>query len=274
MNKILTIILYVLMSFSVLSGEVSVPQHLQDISVTIKAEGSSGSGVIFTRKDKNGNFISFVWTAAHVIDSLRYQREIIDSGGNKKVVVEFKDAQILKLLIEEGRIIGRLSIDAAIIKYSDSNFGHDVGILKVRKKNFTTNTVEFYLKDDILSVGIRLYHCASLLGEYGQSLTDGILSQNGRLVNGKEYTQSTLVALSGSSGGGVYLQDNGLCVGFILRGASDVMNLYCPINRIKKWAIKNNVLWTLNPSIEMPSEEELQEMPIEDKIIKEKNNKN
>ncbi|MAF23981.1 hypothetical protein CL634_00120, partial [bacterium] len=45
--------------------------HLQNVSVTIRSEGAysagEGSGVIFTRKDSEGNLVNFVWTAAHVI---------------------------------------------------------------------------------------------------------------------------------------------------------------------------------------------------------------
>jgi hypothetical protein len=45
-------------------------QELQDISVTIKAGSSQGSGVLFTREHE-GHSHTFVWTAAHVIASLR-----------------------------------------------------------------------------------------------------------------------------------------------------------------------------------------------------------
>ena len=68
--------------------------HLQDISVTIRSEGSwsagEGSGVIFTRKDKDGNLVNFVWTAAHVVDNLRTERKVIVNG-SPRTLVEFKD---------------------------------------------------------------------------------------------------------------------------------------------------------------------------------------
>ena len=48
---------------------------LQDISVTIKAENSEGSGTIFTRDVKNTDGViekvNFVWTAGHVVAGLR-----------------------------------------------------------------------------------------------------------------------------------------------------------------------------------------------------------
>jgi len=273
MNKLLTIITLIFF-LSLSSYAQSVPEFLQSISVTIKTGESQGSGVIFTRTNKLGEQVSFVWSAGHVVARLRTEREIIDFNGTKKTVVEFKDAQVLQLIVEDGRTIGRVLMDAAIIKYSDADYGDDLALLRVRKKNFTTNTVTFFLKNAVLPVGTKLYHCGSLQGEQGgQSLTDGILSANGRLVNGKEYTQSSIVALPGSSGGGVYNQDKGECVGFILRGSSDVVNLYCPISRVKSWATKNNVMWALDPSIPLPGDSELDELSIEDKMLKKDSNK-
>ena len=46
-------------SMTLSAEEKDIPQHLQDISVTIVSEGEwskgEGSGVVFTRKDKDGN---------------------------------------------------------------------------------------------------------------------------------------------------------------------------------------------------------------------------
>ena len=46
-------------SMSLTAKDKDIPQHLQDISVTIVSEGEwskgEGSGVVFTRKDKDGN---------------------------------------------------------------------------------------------------------------------------------------------------------------------------------------------------------------------------
>ena len=53
----------------VTAGEPEIVPHLQNISVTIKAGFSEGSGVIFKREKH-----SFVWTAAHVVAGLRKER--------------------------------------------------------------------------------------------------------------------------------------------------------------------------------------------------------
>ena len=84
---------------------------------------------------------------------------------------------------------------------------------------------------------------ADILGQTGaNSMTDGIMSQHGRLINKKEFDQVTVVAFPGSSGGGVYLE-NGLYVGMLVRGArTQGFNLIVPIRRIRAWAEKANVL--------------------------------
>jgi hypothetical protein len=75
-----------------------VPTYLQDISVTIHAGRSEGSGTITTRDGVN-----YVWTAAHVVSSLRKTREIVDAKtGSHRTVVEF-DAATAQALIDEGR---------------------------------------------------------------------------------------------------------------------------------------------------------------------------
>jgi len=93
-------------------------EHLQNISVTVKAGYSEGSGVIITREVKVGpnktEKINFVWTAGHVIDGLRSVRTVIVNGQQKRIV-EFKDAQIVKELIENGRRVGELKMDAKVI---------------------------------------------------------------------------------------------------------------------------------------------------------------
>ena len=83
--------LSILLLTTYLPGEAKsrkeVADHLQNISVTIKAEGryskSEGSGVLVNREIE-GEKITFVWTAAHVIDNLRTVREVVDSKGNTR----------------------------------------------------------------------------------------------------------------------------------------------------------------------------------------------
>ena len=246
-------------------------EHLQTVSVTIRSEGQfsngEGSGVIFTRKNSKGELVNFVWTAAHVIDNLRKERQVLVNGA-KKTIVEFKDPMIVKEIRQNGRTVGRLQMDAEVLKYSDADDGHDLALLRVRKTNFVTDTVTFYLDDKIPGLGTDLLHVGSLLGQMGaNSMTDGIYSQHGRLIkslNKFVFDQTTVNAFPGSSGGGVYTKGDAKYIGMLVRGAGETFNLIVPVRRMKEWAKKNDIEWALDPSKPMPSAEELAKLPIED----------
>ena len=246
---------------SALPPLAEVPNYLQDISVTIKAGTTEGSGVVKTR-DVDGKSVNFVWTAAHVVDGLRQTEEVIDpKTGTKRVKVTFKDAAVVKELIEDGRRVGELKMDAIVIRYSKDE---DLALLRIRKRDFVKPSVVFYLDEKIPSVGTDLFHVGSLLGQMGSnSLTSGIISQIGRILDKSEYDQSTCTAFPGSSGGGVYLRD-GRYVGMLTRGAGEGFNLCVPVRRIVKWAKTANVEWAIDDRVKIPSTEDLDKMLIED----------
>jgi hypothetical protein len=234
--------------------------EIQDLSVTIHAGNAQGSGEIKTR-----NGVNFVWTAGHVVEGLRTTREVIDSKtGTHKTVIEFRDAKVVKELIEDGRSVGRLEMDAEVIRYSNVDNGEDLAVLRIRKRNFVKSSLQFYLEEQIPPVGTTLYHCGSLLGQVGSnSFTRGIMSQHGRVVSGKVYDQTTCAAFPGSSGGGVYLPDGRMC-GMIVRGAGETFNLIVPVRRIHEWAKKAGVEFALDDKVPVPSDAELRKMPVEE----------
>tara|TARA_B100000282_G_scaffold296242_1_gene277580 strand:+ start:259 stop:1275 length:1017 start_codon:yes stop_codon:yes gene_type:complete len=276
--KLFTIVTLSVFSASTLLGAQSSKQkqeiadHLQDVSVTIKAKAkyssSEGSGAMIIR-EIDGKKVTFVWTAAHVVDNLRKVRNVIEEGSPVKLI-EFSDVSIVKELVEKGRRVGEMKMDAKVIKYSDYRDGHDLALLMVRATDYAKSGVEFYLNeenDGIIPIGTDLIHVGSLLGQMGaNSMTKGIVSQVGRTLDKYEYDQTTVTAFPGSSGGGVYLE-NGKYVGMIVRGAGEGFNLMVPVRRMIEWAKKNDILWAIDPKEEMPSLDEILSMQIEDSGI-------
>ena len=267
------VMVFGLIATSVLGAEKKqdTADHLQNVSVTIRSEGEwsngEGSGVIFTRKDASGNQVNFVWTAAHVIDNLRSTRKVVVDG-TPKTLVEFKDPMVVKEIRQNGRTVGRLQMDAEVLKYSDADDGHDLDLLRIRKFNFVKDTVTFHLdKDDIPKLGTDLLHVGSLLGQMGaNSMTDGIYSQHGRLIkslNKYVFDQTTVTAFPGSSGGGVYLKSNANYIGMLVRGAGEGFNLIVPVRRMQDYCEKHKIMWALDPTVAMPDEDDLKKMPIE-----------
>lgn len=277
MKYLTTTILSILLLTTYLPGEgksrKEVADHLQNISVTIKSEGrwskSEGSGVLVNREIE-GEKITFVWTAAHVIDNLRTIREVVDSEGNTKKLVEFRDARIVKELVESGRRVGEIKMDASVIKYSDAENGHDLALLMVRARDYGKDSAKFLEKtkdEKIVPIGTRLYHVGSLLGQVGSnSMTTGIVSQVGRVLGdiarGAEFDQTTVTAFPGSSGGGVFLE-NGEYVGMVVRGAGEGFNFIVPIRRMEDWAKENNILWAIDTKVKTPTFDEIKKIPVE-----------
>ena len=278
MTRILSITLLFICSTFILEGGKSrkeVVNHLQNISVTIKAEDdyskSEGSGVLIVREIEKEK-VTFVWTAAHVVDNLRSVRTVINEEGAQVKVVEFKDAQIVKELVEGGRRVGEIKMDAAVIKYSDADNGHDLALLMVRAKDYGKASAEFFIdkEDNLAEIGTPLFHVGSLLGQMGaNSMTTGIVSQVGRTMGKVEFDQTTVTAFPGSSGGGVFLED-GRYMGMLVRGAGEGFNLVVPIRRMQDWAKKNDLLWALDVSKKTPTIEEIEEISVEATSLKKK----
>lgn len=240
----------------------SVVPALQEASVTIRAGSAQGSGVLFTRGDR-----TFVWTAAHVIDGQRSVRKVIVNGVTKSVI-EFSDVSIVQEFRQAGRRIGESKMDCRVIKYSDAEQGEDLALLEVRKRNFSTATVVFY-DDEIPALGTKLLHVGSLLGQFGSnSLTSGVYSQTGRVLDlnaaGVVFDQTTVTAFPGSSGGGVFLEENGQYVGMLVRGAGEQFNLIVPVRRLRAWAEASKIEWAINLKVPVPSDEDIAKIPVED----------
>jgi len=265
------IIIGLLGAIALNAAEKYVPEFLTRVSVTVRAEGSygtsEGSGTLFKRKVDGKDHVYCI-SAAHVVEHLRSTRDEIVEGKPRKVV-EFGNPKLVRKLRnpKTGRIVGEVVVDARILKYSDADTGHDIVLMELLADDIETESAEMYPKDGpLLRVGMRLMHCGSLLGSDGAgSITDGILSANGRLLHGKiELTQSTVVAFSGSSGGGVFLPKTGQMVGVLVRGTpTQGFNLHIPHRRLWVWATDAKCEFVFNKELAI-TQKEIDAMPIED----------
>jgi hypothetical protein len=252
----------------------SIPDYLQQISVTIKSGESQGSGTLVTRKIGDET-VSFVWTAAHVVDNLRVVRKVITAEGGTRVLTEFKDAQIVQEFQQKGRRVGETKLEAKIIKFSDADFGEDLALLMVRRTNAYPLSVSAKFITDpnyVPPIGVELSHCGSLLGQFGaNSYTTGVLSQVGRTLemkgaNVRVFDQVTTVSFPGSSGGGMYLKENGEYVGMLTQGVMKLQgfNFIVPVRRIHAFAKDAKIEWAVDPNLPMPSLKDIEKMPVED----------
>jgi len=234
-----------------------VVDYLLDISVTIHAKNASGSGVFVVTKDGQ----VWVLTCGHLVEHIRSERK-----SAKGTAIEFADAEIVQVLVEDGRKTGESALYAEVIRYSDADHGEDIALLRLRSKKYKpASGARFYLDDDIPAVGTKLYHCGSLHGDLGaNSVTWGIISQHGRLLNDKVFDQTTCPAKPGSSGGAVCLEEDGRYIGMIVRGSGDTFNFTVPIRRMRTWAKRVGVDFIFDDRLEIPSDEKLKAHPIDD----------
>ena len=125
----------------------SVPDDLQRVSVTIKAGNAQGSGTLVTRQIGDDT-VTFIWTAAHVVDGLRTTRTVVTPQGTPRIVVEYRDAEIVQERQQGGRRVGEVKYDCKVIKVSDADYGEDLAVLMVRCKGaYPLNVCAKFHKD-------------------------------------------------------------------------------------------------------------------------------
>ena len=244
------------------------------MSVTIKAGDAQGSGTLVTRK-VGDETVSFVWTAAHVVEGLRTTRTVVTAQGNSRTLIEYKDAEVVQERQQDGRRVGEVKYDCKIVKVSDADYGEDLALLMVRCKGaYPLGISAKFVKDPnyLPPIGVELSHCGSLLGQFGaNSYTTGVLSQTGRTLamkgaNTKVFDQVTAVAFPGSSGGGMFLKENGEYIGMLTQGVMKLQgfNFIVPLRRINAWAKEAKVEWAIDTTAKVPTLKEIEAIPVED----------
>jgi hypothetical protein len=268
------LVLTLLIGLAAGTALAGIPDDLQQISVTIKSGDAQGSGTIVTRQI-GSDTVSFVWTAGHVVDHLRTVRRVITADGGTRVLVEFRDAQIVQEFQQNGRRVGETKLDAKVVKFSGADYGEDLALLMVRRLNAYPLSVsaKFKIKlNYVPAIGTELSHCGSLLGQFGaNSYTEGVLSQVGRTLemkgaNIKVFDQVTAVAFPGSSGGGMFLKANGEYVGMLTQGVMQLQgfNFIVPVRRIHAFAKAAKIEWAIDPTAKMPTLAEIEAIPVEE----------
>lgn len=186
-------------------------EALQASAVTVVTERGSGSGVVVLHT----NGTAFCWTAAHVVQ------------GSKG------DVTLVKEVVVAGRAVGRFSVQAEIIS---CNTTQDLAVLKPRSGYFFKTGAKFESATFIPNLGDPCVHVGSMQGLPGaESVTTGVVSFAGRVMEGLIFDQTTATATPGSSGGGVW-STGGKLIGIVVSGFSDTFSFIVPVRRMHEWA--------------------------------------
>ena len=190
-------------------ASMSVIKDVQDMSVNVLTESGQGSGVIF-RSDWGG---SYAITAAHVVEGIPYHGKV--------------------QVTQRG-----YTWDAVVI---NSDAERDLAVLRIERPRPVGTAARLLDKGTALPIGTRLLHVGNTLGFNGSYL-EGVLTATNRL--GGEFSQTSILAWPGSSGGGVFTTD-GRLVGVITRGIGPGLNFMIPAELIRRYALENDLQWLL-----------------------------
>lgn len=262
---IIFLLLFLVFYISPCKGEdlVEVIKKAKETAVTIvteikvinKADGKerpsipvvSCSGILISKEDQN-----FALTVAHpfiIPNTVVAIRSVIDTFGDYTTHPETSVVQVTKdpsfKDIKEKVLTVPLIVDHE----------NDCAVLLLKRK---ITDVKITFEDRVLNPGETVYAVSSPFGIDGHdTITTGVVSYINRESfsedNQKEdvLDELSLIANSGSSGGGVFLQDRsyvGLLkgIGFFDGEKYPLVSYMIPTRDIKKWLESNGMLWLIN----------------------------
>lgn len=223
-------------------------ENLQKSSALVITSASRGSGVFFRNRDH-----LYVWTAAHVVESL------IDKTGGRPV---FGNAGIIQdMPCDEGNF-GQITTLARLIRYSEHQ---DIALLKCYV-NLPVRSTSFCILPP--KPGQMVWHVGSPHGDRGtNSVSYGVIAGVGRSrKDGNRfvgpgalvYDQVSLIAHRGCSGGGIF-KENGDCVGLLIEflGPVETPGSLCiaPSRRIFDFCKSAKCEWAFSTRYLVPAED-------------------
>lgn len=221
-----------------------LPPHLHYLryaTVRIKTGATEGSGIVVRQEGKR----ALILTIGYVVEGCRTLVLVRDQKGREKPMPRFDPTQVF-FHTESGE---ECKSEAKILRYA--GFEKPALLLAPCGKHVQPIT----WGDE----GIRVVHVGALGGQ--------LLTTVGRIpprteVDGLLYDQYPTMGTPGGGGGGIFLE-NGKCLGLLSRGGPS-LTLALPTTAIRQWAKEKGVAWAIDPSIPVPSEAELNKIPIED----------
>jgi serine protease Do len=182
-------------------------EDLTHKSVTVLCGKGVGSGVIYKKYGR-----VYVWTCAHVV------------GYSPKINV-YQDVTY------KGVFHHRNESKAKVLSVS---YGRDLALLEVDDPKFGASSTIF--RNGQAEMGEDVWAVGSMFGpRFHNSLTKGIISYNGRNIEGQTRDQADFYHAPGSSGGPVFDKD-GKCVGLVSMTYGPGLGIFVPVRVMREWA--------------------------------------
>jgi S1-C subfamily serine protease len=206
---------------------------MQASAVMLENKTGTGSGIIFNRRDANGNPRTYVWTAAHVA--------VQHSVTNRLVAVQ----EILK----QGRSVGVLTNQLKLVKIFS---GLDVAVFEAENP-FTYEAGAIFALSRPLRAGEEVHHVGSIYGTKAHnSYSRGIVTHARRQSElFQAFVQTDLVLYPGCSGGPVF-DRAGRVVGMAVITMAPGVSGFAAIEDWRKVVWEAGLGWLMDASLPMP----------------------
>lgn len=188
--------------------------------VRVFSQNAAGSGtIIYSEPDEKneGEFLTFVLTNHHVIESLITHKEEWDSTVGKKIEREFKEKAKVETFtyIRDSIVDSSNRYDADIVAY---DVNHDLAILKIdspRKFEHVAKILpEEKIKDIRLFMDVVVSGCSFAHEPF---CNFGQLTFLKEFIEQKKYFMTNASSIFGNSGGALFLKDTGELIGVVSR---------------------------------------------------------
>jgi S1-C subfamily serine protease len=238
MRILLTVLAaFVLFNTARAQSRVETLRRLQATTVLIDSDGF-GSGVLVSRLSADGHYITYVWTAAHVVMEARKLDSLPD-------ILKPRGLCSNITVLREGQLFS-----ASVVAYTYDETA-DLALLRIWTEDFETNSVSFYF-GPAPDPGTDILHVGNFYGTNApSSVSIGIFSAAGRSSKRGVQDQISCPMYPGSSGGGFYLT-NGQCIGLANARIEEMLGFIVPTREIQNWARTKGLEWALDPALPFP----------------------
>lgn len=215
------------------------------------AEGTMvGSGVVFRNGDR-----TFVWTCAHVVSKsvdMSLKINVVNKTAN--TVFTKTPVGVYSKLFADNQECGHVLAWADIVRYS---WADDLAILEVRDPKIFQNSVAFPRNLRYTpKTGTKIFHVGNMHGDGGfHSVVEGLYGKQGIVLDDKIYDRMGMAVQHGSSGGGVFENWDGTCIGImarILDEKTQHQSYIVPYRRMRSFAERLDCEWALDNRITVP----------------------
>jgi hypothetical protein len=239
-------------------------ENARNVTVCVEVKSfigkSFGSGILITRELRNGvgglEKFNFVLTAGHVVNRGRISG-IKKTDKSTEQIIVYPSLSVAKVRLRK-RTLEQESVVANLVRNGKIHDDIDVAVL-ILKTRLSEESAKFDLNEPC--VGTEVYHCASFPGK-DLVTTSGMVSAVYSPYEDGIYHQADCRVKPGSSGGGMFLQSNGDCVGVSCM-LTDLGGAFVPSILIYEWLEEHKLEWLMDESLDCPSFGQVERMECE-----------